>query len=91
MIDDNLSRHTWKTQEYIEMSVYRILQTLGMDPTDGRNYEYFRRDMDKAFHLSIETDRFRHPKTGLRSHIKYLTLPIRDFSEHSCAFRTYTP
>jgi hypothetical protein len=58
-------------QEYIEMSVYRILQTLGMDPTDGRNYEYFRRDMDRAFHLSIETDRFRHPKTGLRSHIKY--------------------
>ena len=75
--------------DYIEMSVYRILQTLGMDPTDGRNYAYFRRDMDKAFHLSIETDRFRHPKTGLRSHIKYLTLPIRDFSEHSCVFHAY--
>jgi hypothetical protein len=58
-------------QEYIEMSVYRILHILGMDPTNGQNYAYFRRDMDRAFHLSIETDRFRHPKTGLRSHVKY--------------------
>jgi len=58
-------------QEYIGMSVYRILQTLGMSPTDGRSYEYFRRDMDRAFYLGVETDRFRHPKTGLRSHVKY--------------------
>src|SRR3989442_11293632 len=41
-------------QEYIGMSVYRILQTLGMSPTDGRSYEYFRRDMDRAFYLGIE-------------------------------------
>jgi hypothetical protein len=61
-------------QGYIEMSVYRMFQTLGIEPSDGRNYAHFRRDMDCAFYLGIETDRFRHPQTGLRSHVKYFRI-----------------
>ena len=35
------------------------------------NYEYFRRDMHRAFYIGIETDRFRNPATGERSHVNY--------------------
>ncbi len=59
-------------QDHTSLSVYRILQTLGMDPTNGMNYEYFRRDMRRAFYMGIETDRFRHPSTRQRSHVAYL-------------------
>jgi len=58
-------------QDHTSLSVYRILQTLGMDPTNGMNYEYFRRDMRRTFYMGIETDRFRHPSTGQRSHVAY--------------------
>jgi hypothetical protein len=58
-------------KEHTAISVYQIFQTLTIDPTDGRNYEYFRRDMRRAFYMGLETDRFRHPLTGQRSHIRY--------------------
>ena len=58
-------------QEYVEVSVYAIFKTLGMDPNNGGNYANFRRDMRRAFALSIETDRFRNPQTGRRSHVEY--------------------
>jgi len=58
-------------QDHTSLSVYRILQTLGIDPTNGMNYEYFRRDMHRVFYMGIETDRFRHPSTGQRSHVAY--------------------
>jgi hypothetical protein len=58
-------------QDHTSMSVYSILQTLGMDPTNGMNYEYFRRDLHRAFYMGLETDRFRHPSTGQRSHVAY--------------------
>jgi hypothetical protein len=58
-------------KEYTEISVYSILKTLGIDPTDGRSYEHFRRDMRRAFALFMVTDRFRHPATGQRSHVRY--------------------
>ena len=56
-------------QEYVEISVYSIFKTLDMDPNNGRNYSHFHRDMRRAFALSMETDRFRDPATGERSHI----------------------
>src|SRR5438067_2432030 len=31
-------------QEHVEISVYTILKTLGLDPNDGRSYDHFRRD-----------------------------------------------
>jgi hypothetical protein len=64
-------------QDHTSLSVYRILQTLGMDPTNGMNYEYFRRDMHRAFYMGIETDRFRNPVTGERSHIDYFRVMRR--------------
>jgi hypothetical protein len=77
-------------QGFIEMSVYRVFQTLGMDPTNGQNYTNFRRDMERAFWLGIETDRFRHPQTGLRSHVKYFrvlrTMDIAKSRRETSAF-----
>ena len=35
------------------------------------NYDNFRRDMRRAFALFMETDRFREPATGERSHVHY--------------------
>lgn len=58
-------------REYVEISVYAILKTLGMDPTDGRNYRSFREDMKRTFHLAIVTDRFRNPKTGEHDRVEY--------------------
>src|SRR5256714_4725160 len=58
-------------KEYTAISVYQIFRTLRIDPEDGRNYEYFRRDMRRAFAMFMVTDRFRHPATGQRSHIRY--------------------
>jgi len=66
-----------KTQEdlfrtqYAEISVYDIFRELGMDPKDGRNYLRFRRDMDRAAHMVIVTDRFRDPQTGERAYTTY--------------------
>jgi len=64
-------------QEYAEISVYSIFKTLGIDPTNGANYSYFHRDMKRAFALSIETDRFRNPVTGQRSHVDYFRVMRR--------------
>jgi hypothetical protein len=58
-------------QEHTTLSVYRIMQELEIDPTSGRNYEHFRRDMHRTFALFIMTDRFRNPATGERSHVHY--------------------
>jgi hypothetical protein len=57
--------------DHVELSMYVILKTLGLDPTSGRNLQHLRRDMDKAFSLSIKTNRFRHPETGTRTHVDY--------------------
>ncbi len=56
-------------QEYAQISVYSIFKTLDMDPNNGGNYSHFHRDMKRAFALSMETDRFRDPVTGERSHV----------------------
>lgn len=58
-------------QEHTSISVYQIFRALGIDPGDGRNYEYFRRDMRRAFAMFMVTDRFRNPTTGQRSHVRY--------------------
>ena len=58
-------------QEYVEISVYAIFKTLGIDPSSGKNYANFHRDMERAFTLFIKTDRFRNPQTGRRSHVEY--------------------
>src|SRR5436309_15751180 len=58
-------------QDHTSMSVYSIFQNLGMDPTNGMNYEYFRRDIRRAFYMGLETDRFRNPSTGQRSQVAY--------------------
>src|SRR5712692_1681565 len=58
-------------KEHTSISVYQIFRTLKIDPGDGRNYEYFRRDMRRAFALFMVTDRFRNPTTGQRSHVRY--------------------
>jgi hypothetical protein len=64
-------------QDHTTISVYRILQELELDPTNGMNYEYFRRDMNRTFALFIMTDRFRNPQTGERSHIDYFRVMRR--------------
>lgn len=64
-------------QDHTSMSVYSILQTLRLDPTNGMNYQQFRRDMNRVFNLSIMTDRFRNPQTGQRSHIDYFRVMRR--------------
>src|SRR2546425_10930865 len=58
-------------QDHTSMSVYSILKTLQMDPHHSGNYAHFRRDMNRAFYMGFETDRFRHPATGRRSHVFY--------------------
>jgi hypothetical protein len=53
-------------QEHVEISVYTILKTLGLDPNDGRSYDHFRRDMLRLWQLYVVTDRIRDPRTGER-------------------------
>jgi hypothetical protein len=57
--------------DHVELSMYTILKTLGLDPSSGRNLQYLRHDMDKAFSLSIKTNRFIHPATGQRAQVDY--------------------
>jgi hypothetical protein len=57
--------------DHVELSMYTILKTLGLDPASGRNRQYLRRDMEKVFSLSIKTNRFIHPATGQRIHVDY--------------------
>jgi hypothetical protein len=64
-------------QDYTSMSVYSILQTLELDPTNGMNYHQFRRDLNRVFSLSLITDRFRNPETRERSHIDYFRVMRR--------------
>ena len=59
-------------REYVEISVYKILKTLEIDPENGRAYAHFHRDMERAFMAAIKTDRFRNPRTG-----QALYLPAR--------------
>ena len=64
-------------QDHTSISVYRIFQELGMDPTNGMNYTYFRRDMNRVFSVALITDRFRNPVTGERSHVDYFRIMRR--------------
>jgi hypothetical protein len=64
-------------QDHTAISVYRIFQELGMDPTNGMNYTYFRRDMNRVFSVALITDRFRNPETGQRSHVDYFRVMRR--------------
>ena len=64
--------------DHVELSMYTILKTLGLDPGSGRNLQHLRRDMDRAFSLSIKTNRFIHPATGTRTHIDYFRIPPAD-------------
>jgi len=64
-------------QDHTSMSVYRIFQELGMDPTNGMNYTHFRRDMNRVFSVALITDRFRNPVTGARSHVDYFRIMRR--------------
>ena len=59
------------TQDFVEMSAYSIMRHLTIDPTDGRSYQHFLRDMERNFALSIKTDRFRNPRTGRRDYVSY--------------------
>jgi hypothetical protein len=43
-------------REYVEISVYKILKTLEIDPENGRAYAHFHRDMERAFMAAIKTD-----------------------------------
>jgi hypothetical protein len=63
-----------KDEFQIHISIYSILQTLGMDPNDGRNYLRFRLDFERAFAMYLRTDRFRHHETGERSHVIYFRI-----------------
>jgi hypothetical protein len=58
----------------IRISVYSIFKELGIDPDEGRNYERFRQDFERAFALFARTDRFRDPATGERSHVVYFRI-----------------
>jgi len=62
-------QHDLFNRNYIEMSVYSIFKTLGLDATNGGIYEMFRRDMKRAVALYMETDRFRDPTTGERCYV----------------------
>ena len=61
-------------QEYVEISVYQILKTLNMRPENGRAYEHFHRDMERAFMAAIKTDRFRNPQTRKRDTVSYFRI-----------------
>ena len=61
-------------REYVEISVYKILKTLEMDPENGRAYAHFHRDMERAFMAAIKTDRFRNPRTGQRDTVSYFRI-----------------
>lgn len=58
-------------QDHTSLSVYSILKSLQIDPHHSGNYAHFRRDMHRTFAMYMMTDRFRHPATGLRSHVFY--------------------
>jgi hypothetical protein len=59
---------------HTRISIYKILQELGMDPHHGGNYERFRQDFERAFAMFLRTDRFRDPATGERSHVVYFRI-----------------
>lgn len=61
-------------REYVEISVYKILQTLNLDPGSGQVYQNFNRDMERAFMTAIKTDRFRNPTTGQRDYVSYFRI-----------------
>ena len=65
------------TRDYVEISVYKVLKTLGIDPTDGRAYHSFHKDMEKAFAAFVKTDRFRNPETGQRDYVSYFRILTR--------------
>jgi hypothetical protein len=64
-------------KEHTSMSIYQIFQMLHIDAGNGGNYAIFRKDMKRAFAMYIETDRFRNPETGKRSHVDYFRVMRR--------------
>jgi hypothetical protein len=64
-------------QETTTISVYRIFQSLRLDPGNGGNYKQFHRDMDRSFMMALITERFRNPTTGERSHVDYFRVMRR--------------
>jgi hypothetical protein len=62
------------SQDFFEMSAYSIMRHLTIDPTDGRSYQHFLRDMERNFDLSIKTDRFINPATGRRDYTTYFRI-----------------
>lgn len=67
-------QHDLFQRNFVEISIYKIFRTLNMDPTNGRAYAHFHRDMERAFAAFIKTDRFRDPNTGERSHVNYFRI-----------------
>jgi hypothetical protein len=61
-------------QEFVEISVYKILKTLNLAPGSGQVYQNFNRDMERAFMAAIKTDRFRSPTTGQRDYVSYFRI-----------------
>jgi hypothetical protein len=79
------------TQDFVEMSAYSIMRHLTIDPTDGRSYQHFLRDMERNFALSIKTDRFIHPVTRRRDYITYFRIfdTMELAKQRKCGSRFY--
>ena len=67
-------QHDLFTQNYVELSAYRVLQHLGRDPHHSNSYRDFTRDMERNFALTIKTDRLRDPVTQERSYTTYFRI-----------------
>lgn len=64
-------------RQYVEISVYKILKTLEIDPTNGGAYAHFHQDLERTFAAFIKTDRFRNPRTGQRDYVSYFRVLSR--------------
>ena len=62
---------------YVEISKYQILDFLGFDPKNGAHYNRLNRDLDRAFSITMKTDRFIHPQTRKRSHTDHFRVLSR--------------
>ena len=67
-------QHDLFTQNYVEISVYRVLQHLGKDPHHSNSYRDFIRDMERNFALMIKTDRLIDPVTRERNYTTYFRI-----------------
>jgi hypothetical protein len=67
-------QHDLFTQNYVEISAYRVLQHLGRDPHHSNSYRDFTRDMERNFALTLKTDRLIDPVTMERSYTTYFRI-----------------